>query len=348
MTIILTIIDIGTGGNPCPMGQCVTVTNTGQGPYDTIEDTLVGVVNNSQVPISSMALTSPAGLPAFAFDGDGICGLSPVTGQPYVPGVPCTWPHPTTYEGPGVSFSNISGVTGTVNFNPPIPRGGTAYFSLEESLASATACTSILAGMTPAVMYALGGGGTGMTATFISNANLPYTLAQAAQVCGFTDWDWQQTVTLDPCADVFEAGSATPLKAPPPYNDPPLKGYSYQMPPNAVQIPVYWNPFTAKGTITNPSAQLLSLADHRNLTGNTLDFEDGPNDTCLSGSTNGTGKKLAFTTHLVGLVGAGPGYGVQDTGVGFSYITTYNGTRGGITATRNGLIPPDPGTGTAA
>jgi hypothetical protein len=118
------------------------------------------------------------------------------------------------------------------------------------------------------------------------------------------------------------------------------------MPPNAVQIPVYWNPFTAMGSLTNPGAQKLALGDHRNLASFTLDFEDGPNDSCLSGSTNGTGKKLGFTTHLVGLVGAGPGYGVQDTGVGFSYTTTYNGTRGGITAWRNGLIPPDPGSGT--
>jgi hypothetical protein len=170
-------------------------------------------------------------------------------------------------------------------------------------------------------------------------------MAQAAQICGFTDWDWQQTVTSDPCADVFEAGSTTPLKAPPPYNDPPLKGYSYQMPPNAVQIPVYWNPYTAKGTTTNPGAQLLGLADHRTTTGFTMDFGDGPADPCLSGSTTGAGKKLGFTTHLVGLVGAGPGFGVQDTGVGFSYITTFNGTSGGI-AVRNGLLPPDPGSGT--
>jgi len=86
--IVLTVIDIGTGQNPCPSGQCITVTNTGQPAYDDIEDTLVGVVNNSQVPISSMVLTSPAGLPAFAFDGDGICGVSPNTGLPYVPAPP--------------------------------------------------------------------------------------------------------------------------------------------------------------------------------------------------------------------------------------------------------------------
>ncbi|HEV2448594.1 MAG TPA: hypothetical protein VGS58_21825 [Candidatus Sulfopaludibacter sp.] len=348
--IILTVIDIGTGQNPCPSGQCVTVTNTGQPPYDNIEDTLVGVVNNSQVPISSMVLTST--LSAFGFDGDGICGNSPNTGQPYVPAPPCTWAAPTTYEGPVldakgniigvVSFSNYSsGTSGSVTFTPPIPaKGGMAYFSLEESLTNATTCTDII---NNSVTHALVSGGKGITALFTSNTNLNYTLAQAAQACGFTDWDFQQQVTMDPCADVFEAGSTTPLKAPPPYNDPPLNGYSYQMPPNAVHIPVYWNPYTSAGTLTNPGAQLLSLADHK--TTYTMNFGDGPSDPCLSGAANGSGKKLGFTTHLVGLVGAGPGYSVQDTGVGFSYITTFNGTSGGI-AVRNSLVPPDPNSGT--
>lgn len=71
-------------------GIIITITNTGssvsftgQGPYDTIEDTLVGVVNNSNYSIHSIGLRSA--LPIFAFDGDGICGTSPITGLPYSP-----------------------------------------------------------------------------------------------------------------------------------------------------------------------------------------------------------------------------------------------------------------------
>jgi hypothetical protein len=114
--------------------------------YDGAEDTLIGVQNNSQSPISSINL---AGRPTatslgdiFGFDGDGLCD-------------PTQWPNPTTtntppncpspqgfgstgYEGPGTSFSNISGneETGTVNFSPALAPGGSAYFGLEEPLQS--------------------------------------------------------------------------------------------------------------------------------------------------------------------------------------------------------------------
>lgn len=336
--VVLTIQDIGNGRGTCSAQNCVSISNN-QGPFDQIEDTLVGVVNNSKIPITSIKLTSNNAI--FGFDGDGICGISPNTGQPYNPR-PAGCPFgPTGYEGPGVTFNVTSSTTGVVNFGPAIaPNGGTAYFSLEDSLTAATACTSII---NNSVHHSLANGGTGITALFTSNTNLFFNLTQAAQACGFTDWDWQQTVTQDPCHDVFDANDIIhPLAAP--YNDPPLNGYSYQVPPNAVHIPVYWNPFTAAGTTTNPGAVLLSLADHKP-TAFTMDFSDGPADPCLSGSANGSGNKLAFTTHLVGLTGQGPGFGVQDTGVGFSYTTTFNGTSGGIHV-RNNPLPVDPGSGT--
>src|ERR1039457_2953640 len=212
--IIITVIQ--TGNAPCPPQGCASITFTGQGPYDQIEDTLVGVVNKSTLPINSLVLTSST--IAFGFDGDGICGISPNTGQPYVPVPPGCPFGPTTYEGPGVFFSNISSdrTTGTVNFNPPIPPGGTAYFSLEESLTQATACSSVINGSVPKPP----GGGTTIGMTF--TPTLGYTLVQAAQICGFADWDWQQTITSLPLpSPFFAAGSSTPLKAPPPFNDPP-------------------------------------------------------------------------------------------------------------------------------
>ena len=326
--IIINVLQ--TGNTPCPPTGCASIGFTGQGPYDRIEDTLIGVVNNGKFPLTSIAVQSST--TAFAFEGDGVCGLDPTTGLPFVPAPPGCPFGPTGYEGPGASFGNISPdlTTGTVTFSPPIPPGGTAYFSLEESLTSATGCSSVINGsvLKPA------NGGANVVTSF--TPNLGYTLAQAASLCGFTAWDWQQTVTLDPCADVYEVGSTTPLKAPPPYNDPPLKGYSYQHPPNAVQLPVYYNLFTG-------SSDPLSLA--ANETATTLSFGDGPSDSCLSGRADGTGKHLGFTMHLVGIVGALPGAGVQETGVGFSYTTTFNGTTGGIHV-RNSAVPVDPGSGT--
>jgi hypothetical protein len=107
--------------------------------YDGVEDTLIGVQNNSGKAISSINLASPT-QPIMSFDNDGICN-------------PSTWPNPTThntppgcpgpqgfgttgYEGPGNSFSNISSNfrTGTINFKPTLKSGKSEYFALEEAL----------------------------------------------------------------------------------------------------------------------------------------------------------------------------------------------------------------------
>lgn len=107
--------------------------------YDGVEDTLIGVQNNSTNSIASINLASTTAT-IFGFDGDGLCD-------------PTQWPAPTTtntppncpspqgfgptgYEGPGISFSNISAneATGTVNFSPALAPGGSAYFGLEDAL----------------------------------------------------------------------------------------------------------------------------------------------------------------------------------------------------------------------
>jgi hypothetical protein len=102
-----------------------------QGPYDTIEDTLVGVQNDSENPIASIPLSGPD---IFGFDGDGICGLSPITGQPFVP-APGACPFgPTGYEGPDTSFSTASVNSGVVNFPTNLASNTSAYFSLEGAI----------------------------------------------------------------------------------------------------------------------------------------------------------------------------------------------------------------------
>jgi len=162
--IIITITDTSTD-----------IFKTGQPPYDTMEDTLVGVVNNSNLPIYSIVLRSAK--PIFAFDDDGICGTSPVTLQPYNP-VPRGCPFGRTgYEGPGVSFSNANSsyTYGSVDFNPPLAaHGGTAYFALEEDITVRThSCPEIVnKSITRTVS------GANIDATFTPNLNL--SLADAA------------------------------------------------------------------------------------------------------------------------------------------------------------------------
>jgi hypothetical protein len=103
-------------------GSLRVFTDPSQGPFDSIEDTLFGVQNNSTKSISAIPLKGSQTI--FGFDGDGI---SSFTGASF---------GPTGYEGPGVSFSNISAdqTAGVVNFNPPIPPGGSAYFALEDAV----------------------------------------------------------------------------------------------------------------------------------------------------------------------------------------------------------------------
>jgi hypothetical protein len=106
-----------------------------QPPFDGIEDTLFGVRNNSTKSIAAIPLRGSQTI--FGFDDDGICAVNPrPAGCPF---------GPTGYEGPGVTFSSISAdlKSGVVNFTPPIPPGGSAYFGLEEAIQ--TLCSPISA-----------------------------------------------------------------------------------------------------------------------------------------------------------------------------------------------------------
>lgn len=183
---------------------------------------------------------------------------------------------------------------------------------------------------------------TSISASFTNTSG--DTLPNAAATCGFTNFDWQQLITILPTPSPFDDASGNNLSAPTPFNDPPPNGYSYQNPPNAVQLPVYYNLFIG-------ASDPLSLVN--NEVGNTLYFFDAPADPCLpggnySGFCNGSdpaGSYLAFSTHLVGIVGNPPNATVQDTGIGFSWTDNFNGTVGG-TAVLNGARPVDPGSGT--
>jgi hypothetical protein len=171
--------------NECPAigdntscGLLVVVSNNGisiQGdpanttPYEGIEDTVVGIVNNSSKPLYRIQLSS-ASQPIFGFDGDGICtvatgGSNPesvsnvgytgdtycstdqLVGQDNSPTCaslgntyPCGDPLGGDYQGPANSFSNINtdpttGINvGDVDFTGGLQPGAGTYFSLEESL----------------------------------------------------------------------------------------------------------------------------------------------------------------------------------------------------------------------
>jgi hypothetical protein len=140
-------------------GSVVTLVDGSVGPFDGIEDTLIGFQNNSGSTVSSLPLSGSGSLiPPFSFDGDGICSGAYGTwngsaGCPYLD-------TQFRYGGPGVTFSNISldFQSATVNFSPAILDGGSAYFSLEgpsASIAPPTKASPVIT--TQATDGALGG-----------------------------------------------------------------------------------------------------------------------------------------------------------------------------------------------
>jgi len=87
---------------------------------------MVGVINNTSAPITSLTLTATT--TPFEFDGDGACDPT----WTFAGGNPCG----TTTSGyghQGVTYSGIAANfdTGTVNFAGGIAAGGSNWFSLE-------------------------------------------------------------------------------------------------------------------------------------------------------------------------------------------------------------------------
>jgi hypothetical protein len=105
-----------------------------QGPYDAVEDTLVGVINSSGSVLKSLTLSNTAG--QFAFDGDGACTgtYSPGPTAAQCLGGAFTSTDPSDYLSlTATSVSNVTSTSGTVTFNN-IANGGTSWFDLEGAL----------------------------------------------------------------------------------------------------------------------------------------------------------------------------------------------------------------------
>ena len=132
-----TPLTVSAGANPSGPEFIITESSAGAfstalnpayasdpGPYDSVEDTYIGVINNSSSALHSITVSGPSA--PFGFDGDGINAFTSFTSSTG---------DTTGYGGPDATFINISldTNTGTVVFGPNgiAGGGGTDIFSLE-------------------------------------------------------------------------------------------------------------------------------------------------------------------------------------------------------------------------
>jgi hypothetical protein len=109
----------------------ITTTAGPQTTYDSIEDALIGVINNTNHTISAFHIS---GSGIFGFDGDGVDGYTGVTNA----AAGMSQNHGTGADLYGGADAFYNGITsndaGVVNFKTPIAAGGHDYFSLEEPI----------------------------------------------------------------------------------------------------------------------------------------------------------------------------------------------------------------------
>jgi hypothetical protein len=218
------------------------------------------------------------------------------------------------------------------------------------------------------VTLSTGAYGTSMNASFTPPSGL--TLIAAANACGFTGFDWVQTITQWPGpSGLFAASNLTTSISIPPLaamSDPPSGGYTYtvsQTPPFLGAYPFYYNPASLSLDCAEYSSA-GSCLENIISSPNTLNFFDAPQNPCLPGGAflgipticqgglNGAAS-MAFTTSLVGICGSAPSPGCSSPGMPstplyqWTWTSNFNGSAG---ADSGGTVSassyrPDAGTG---
>ena len=135
-TILITVTDSGTTVSAGPSNQ---------GPYDGVEDTYLGVINDSSSNVSTLGVVTST-LPIYGFDGDGLGSF------PYNAPTNSTDTSDGNYGGPDTYFVGINAAqdSGTVDFVRALAAGNgscnvsattarglpacATFFSLEETI----------------------------------------------------------------------------------------------------------------------------------------------------------------------------------------------------------------------
>ncbi len=211
--------------------------------------------------------------------------------------------------------------------------------------------------------------GKNICAAFTPNNG--YTLAQAAQLCGLKDFDWIQKITVQFDPSTFFARNLRGAFDPTitgivrltskrvTWSDPPQGGGYFPVfsskpdpgPDNS--YPFYYDPITELPSQEHGPLPLEDACPLGASPGHTLTFHDAPSDGCLPGGASTGTAKCVFTaepkgsfggyyTHLAGVNFDGT---ATDLGIGFTWISTNNGTTGGVSIKKTDLPADGNGTG---
>lgn len=171
---------------------------TTAGVYDGIDDSLIGVQNNSANPVTSLVVTDTTDSPIFGFDGDGPCTE---TTPPVI--TDCS-SDPSGYGGPTSTFSNRSAdqTSGEVDFSPAVAPGATTWFALESTPSASTLSLPSSVGIAADSATAAPSGSDGYTVTVSNTSASAISLSSIVDTlpAGFTYTAGQTTggITTDP------------------------------------------------------------------------------------------------------------------------------------------------------
>lgn len=131
----LLITVTAVNGSGAATAFSVATSSPDQGPFDGVEDTLVGITNGTGSVLNSISFTNAVagGFGAFGFDGDGACPAGSYSPSPTAAQCGTALQNPTGYGSAGASFSgiNVAGDAGTVNLTGGLAASASTWFDLE-------------------------------------------------------------------------------------------------------------------------------------------------------------------------------------------------------------------------
>jgi hypothetical protein len=242
---------------------------------------------------------------------------------------------------PPLGSGPLGSPEGTIKFNTTA-RAGFNQVSLSApndlafAIANVRATPNIAAIVQGSVQVNTTTNNTQVVAIFNPNNRFGLSLANAAALGGFSNFEWVSTIRIDPGAVLGSAGGYPgPVKLP--FPDPPPGGYG---PSTANRYPFYWN----INSLTTSAAMINGHPVAIQGTNYTL-FTDLPISPYLL-----PGQFLEFETSLVGICGAKTlgcaqfqGYSLEDL-FNLVWTSNYNSKVGGVSIPlKSNDIPGDPG-----